>query len=57
MTATNHAGYACCTYTTATGWIIGAVRTTHDEALADMDAMPDGEYTVREAVWLDGKVV
>lgn len=56
--ATNHAGYSAYTYAHATGWTIGAVRTTEAEALADMAAMPEGgQYAVREAVLLGGKIV
>jgi|GEM_PF-3464699 len=57
MTATNHAGHAAYTYTTARGWVIGEVRLTRSEALADMALMPPGEYAVRESVWLNGVIV
>ena len=58
MPATNHAGHACYTYTHELGHVIGEVRVTKEEALADMASMPPGgEYAVREAVWLTERIV
>lgn len=57
MTATNHAGFGLYIYTHAKGQTLVAVRPTHDEAVDLIKTMPTGEYSVREAVWLNGVVV